>query len=115
MNITLEALSAVVVVSLGVYLFQKINHDYKIVKILKNYPISPVVKSGGIIDLDKLGIFLQNYRYEVETRGVEVEISGNIIRVWGRGELHVVFEAYGYLGLYRVRRVVKVSDSTSSA
>ncbi|MEM4511160.1 MAG: hypothetical protein QXD08_09405 [Pyrobaculum sp.] len=115
MNLTFEALSGFIVAALGIYLFNIINYDYRLLKILKNYPLAPVVKSGGIIDIDKLGIFLQNYRYEIEKIGdVQLEMSNNMIRVWGKGEVVVVFEAHGYLGVYKVRRVVKVTDTTSS-
>lgn len=110
MNLTLDSLSILAVVALGMLLTQRILHDYKLVAIFKRYPLPTVAKSGGIIDLEKLYIFVQNFSYRIETRGtVEVEVKNHMVRiVAGTGEVVINLEAWGYLDFYRVRRVVKV-------
>lgn len=112
MNLTLEAASSAIILAIGIFLAQRIHHDYKLVMIFKNYPLPQSVKSNSIIDLDKLYIFIQNFRYKVEPRGsVQLAIEGNVIRILsGVGEVDIVLEAWGYLDLYRVHRIIKVVE-----
>ncbi|MGB9704231.1 MAG: hypothetical protein ACPL3C_02185 [Pyrobaculum sp.] len=111
MNLTLEAISSAVVLAIGVFLAQRIHHDYKLVTIFKNYPLPQPVKSNSIIDLDKLYIFIQNFKYKVEPKGVQLNVEGNLIKILsGVGEVDIVLEAWGYLDMYRVRRVIKVVE-----
>jgi len=112
MNLTLEILGTLIVTTLGVYLIQRIQHDYRLIKIFKNYPIPPTLKAGGIIDLEKLYIFIQNFMYKIETRGdVDVESGDRIVRVVsGPGEVVISLSAWGYLDFYKVERVIKIID-----
>jgi len=112
MNITHEALGLIVIITLGGYLAQKIQHDYKLVKIFKNYPLPTTLKAGSIIDLEKLYIFVQNFSYKVETRGnVNVEVGTSVIRVLsGSGEVVISISAWGYLDFYKIERTIKIID-----
>lgn len=112
MNLTLETVSLLMISVLGIYLMQKIQYDYKLVTIFKNYPLPTTVKNGGIIDIDKLYIFVQNFKYSVNAKGsVSVAVEGNVIKVLsGPGEIEIVFEAWGYLDRYRIQRVIKVVE-----
>jgi hypothetical protein len=110
MNLILEFLGSLIIATVGIYLTQRIQHDYKLVKIFKNYPIPSTLRVGGIIDLEKLYIFIQNFKYEIETRGnVNIETNGHIVKiVSGPGEVVITFDAWGYLDFYRIRRSVKI-------
>ncbi len=112
MNLTLEILGTLIVATLGVYLMQRIQHDYRLIKIFKNYPIPPTLKVGGIIDLEKLYVFIQNFKYKIETRGsVNVESRDHIVRVVsGPGEVVISLSAWGYLGFYKIERIIKIID-----
>jgi len=112
MNLTLEILGALIVATLGAYLMQRMQHDYRLIKIFKNYPIPPMLKVGGIIDLEKLYIFIQNFKYKIETRGnVNVESGDHVIRVAsGPGEVVISLSAWGYLDFYKVERAIKIID-----
>ncbi|MFN7105458.1 MAG: hypothetical protein ACK4M3_02570 [Pyrobaculum sp.] len=111
MNLTLEFLSALVVSFIGVVFLQRIQYDYRLVKIFKNFPLPPTVKPDTIVDLDKLYVFVQNFRYDVHPEGsVEVEVRDNKIKVLsGAGQITIVFEAWGYFDLYKVERVIRVA------
>ena len=110
MNLVLETLGTFIVATVGIYLMQRIQHDYKLVKIFKNYPIPSTLRVGGIIDLEKLYIFVQNFKYEIEMRGnVNIETSGHMVKVVsGPGEIVITLSAWGYLDFYIIRRTVKI-------
>jgi hypothetical protein len=110
MNLILETLGSFIVATVGIYLTQRIQHDYKLIKIFKNYPIPSTLRVGGIIDLEKIYIFIQNFEYEIETRGnADIETSGHIVKVVsGPGEIVITLSAWGYLDFYKVRRTVKI-------
>ncbi|MFN3803977.1 MAG: hypothetical protein ACK4SY_02870 [Pyrobaculum sp.] len=112
MNLTLEFLSTLVVVFIGAVFLVRIQYDYRLVKIFKNFPLPPTVRPQAIVDLDKLYIFVQNFRYDVRPEGsVEVEVRDNKIKVLsGVGQIAIVFEAWGYFDLYRVKRVIRVAS-----
>jgi hypothetical protein len=110
MNLVLETLGTLIVTTVGIYLTQRIQHDYKLVKIFKNYPIPSTLRVDGIIDLEKLYIFVQNFKYEIEMRGnVNIETSGHMVKVVsGPGEIVITLSAWGYLDFYIIRRTVKI-------
>ncbi|ABL88817.1 conserved hypothetical protein [Pyrobaculum islandicum DSM 4184] len=112
MNLTLEILSSLTILTLGILLVQRLQHDYKLVNILRNYPLPTLVKSGSIIDLEKLYIFIQNFNYKIETKGnIQLDIKNNILRITsGGGEIVIILEAWGYLDFYKVQRVIKVVE-----
>lgn len=112
MNLTFELLTSIIITIIGIYLFQKIQYDYRLVNIFKKYPLPTLIKSGGIIDLDKLYIFVQNFRYRVNAKGaVQYTVDGNIVKILaGPGELEIVFEAWGFLDFYRIHRSIKVVE-----
>ncbi|MEZ0318743.1 MAG: hypothetical protein ABWK05_01940 [Pyrobaculum sp.] len=111
MNLTTEVLASLAVLAVGIYLIQKLRLDIKLINIFKQYPIPNTIKSGGIIDLDKLKIFIQNFSYRIDKRGsVEFELSGDVVKVVsGEGEFVIYLEAWGQLDYYKVARVVKVA------
>lgn len=110
MNLTTEVLASLAVLVIGVYLIQKLRSDIKLISIFKQYPIPSTIKPGGVIDLDKLKIFIQNFSYRIEKRGdVKLESSGDVVKVEsGDGELVIYLEAWGQLDYYKVARIVKV-------
>jgi len=110
MNLTIEILSSLIIVAFGIYVAQRIQHDYKLVNIFKQYTLPSVIKPGGIVDLSKLKIFIQNFNYKIETNGnLAIEVKNDIISVTsGAGNITIIFEAWGFLGFYRVTRNIKV-------
>jgi len=110
MNLTIEILSSLIIVAFGIYVTQRVQHDYKLVNIFRQYTLPGVIRPGGIIDLSKLKIFVQNFNYKIETNGnLVLEVKNDIINVIsGTGSITIVFEAWGFLGFYRIARSIKV-------
>lgn len=110
MNFTVELITILIIASIGIYIINKLQYDYRLIYIFKNYPLPSVLKPGGIIDLEKLNIFVQNIKYSVETRGtVRLEANGGILKVVdGEGHVVIKLEAWGYLDRYKVEREIQV-------
>jgi len=110
MNLTIEILSSLITVAFGIYIVQRIQHDYKLVNNFRQYTLPSVVRPGGIVDLSKLKIFVQNFNYKIETNGnLVIDVKNDIINiVSGTGNITIVFEAWGFLGFYRITRNIKV-------
>ncbi len=116
MNLTLEIFSSIIILVIGFFLINKIQYDYKLIKIFREFPLPTSVRSGSFAEeldkiLDKMYVFVQNFRYSIETEGVEVAREGNVLRVSGDGVLTIHFEAWGYFDTYRVKRAIRVISS----
>lgn len=109
MNLTLELLNLLVVLAVGLAVLQRLRYDVKLVETAMRYPIPSTVKSGGILDLEKLSVFIRNFDVVVQHGdGVSVGGRGHVLSLAGSGPVEITFVLRGYFDVYRVRRRVQV-------
>lgn len=109
MNLTLELLNLLVVLAIGLTVLHRLRYDLKLVETAIRYPIPSTVKSGGMVDLDKLKIFMRNFDVAVQHGGgVSVESRGSLLMLAGSGPVEITIVLRGHFDVYRVKRRVQV-------
>ncbi|KUO85654.1 hypothetical protein B7L68_04190 [Thermoproteus sp. CP80] len=112
MNITLDLIFFIFIFSIGLYVVYKIEHDVKILRILKAYPVAAKVKGEGLIDFSNLSVLIRDYDIEYSVDGpVDVERVGEgVYRIRAKSGGRVTFRivAYGNFDEYSVEKTVEV-------
>lgn len=95
----------------GLYIFNKLEYDLKIIKILRAYPVASRIRGEGLVDLSKLSLMIRGYDVEYSIEGnVKVEDAGdNIFKVsGGPGKVAFRIKAYGNFDEYLESKSVEV-------